>query len=319
MQRHLTWIVACVLSGCAGTAAYQRACDEGSGEACRQLGSAYERGSGAAKDPGRAFQLYDKACTAGDAEACERALRGYQCGDGVPRNTGKAPDFAKRLCTLDPQRCFLPDASVAKKLTYDAMVKPSEALCLEGDLGACGVLAELLVHGHGSLSDPKGTYARLSDACDANVADACASVAAMSVQGLGTPTDLARGELLLARACALNNGSYCPIASDAPPPLPEALTHEQLAAGNGARASDVLGCLRLQRLCEPGLGGRASIKVSIAANGSVSAASMRDTTVRSRGFAECALGRARQWKFPAPTTGEQVDVVLPFILLDEVR
>ncbi len=50
--------------------ALAKGCDAGAVIACSNLGVAYERGIGVARDPDRAHALYEQACSGGWQGAC---------------------------------------------------------------------------------------------------------------------------------------------------------------------------------------------------------------------------------------------------------
>jgi hypothetical protein len=52
---------------------YQRACDEGEMESCRNLGVIYEQGQGVPRSKWRALELYRKACQGGNTASCSLA------------------------------------------------------------------------------------------------------------------------------------------------------------------------------------------------------------------------------------------------------
>ena len=122
---------------------YRTGCNEESGFACAQLGSAYEAGRGVAADPAQAAQLYGKACDGGYGNACNRLSVMVFRGTG-----GLAKDDARAVALL-------------------------EKGCKLGDRGTCVVLAMRLIGGTGVAKDEKRGKEMLREACAAGEQMAC--------------------------------------------------------------------------------------------------------------------------------------------------
>ena len=77
---------------------YGRACDEGVGDSCLRLGSAFLHGDkrgvgkvlGTKRDPAEAKKWLDKACDSGRSMACQNLATMFLHGDGVEKDEAKA-------------------------------------------------------------------------------------------------------------------------------------------------------------------------------------------------------------------------------------
>ena len=73
--------------------------DAGTGEACTNLGNAYMRGSGIARDEGRAVQYLSQGCEGGSASACTGLGAAWEKGTSVTaKSVTRAALFYKRGC-----------------------------------------------------------------------------------------------------------------------------------------------------------------------------------------------------------------------------
>jgi len=84
--------------GSRAAAFYSRACDDSNGLACTNLGVMYANGNGVAKDDTRAAALYSKACNANDALGCTNLGSMYWNGRGVPHDDSHAAALYSRAC-----------------------------------------------------------------------------------------------------------------------------------------------------------------------------------------------------------------------------
>lgn len=87
----------------------QRACDDGSMEACSELGVLYSISSGIRRGPDdvplddkRAVRLFRRACDGGYMEGCHRLASMYLGGWGVRQNRTRALDLFQRVCDSSP-------------------------------------------------------------------------------------------------------------------------------------------------------------------------------------------------------------------------
>jgi TonB family protein len=72
-------------------------------------------------------------------------------------------------------------------------------------------------------------------------------------------------------------------------------------------------CYEKQLNANPNLSGKISVYFTIAPNGAVASASVRETSMNDRNVEECALTVMRSLKFPQPRGGGVVVVTYPFV------
>jgi TonB family protein len=77
--------------------------------------------------------------------------------------------------------------------------------------------------------------------------------------------------------------------------------------------SQIRYCYQRELTKNPGLKGRIVVKFVIAANGTVSKAYIKSSSMGSEGVESCIAGRFRRFKFPEPKGGGIVIVSYPFI------
>lgn len=77
---------------------FRNACDQGSTEACGDLGTMYIYGRGVPEDSSLAAPLLVKGCDGGDGAACNKAGVLYGRGDGVTRNSKTAFELYTKGC-----------------------------------------------------------------------------------------------------------------------------------------------------------------------------------------------------------------------------
>lgn len=75
---------------------YQRACDGGELESCKNLGFLFD--TNVPPDRARAAALYQRACDGGVLEACNNLANLYLGGDGVARDLERAIALYDRVC-----------------------------------------------------------------------------------------------------------------------------------------------------------------------------------------------------------------------------
>ncbi len=85
-------------------------CAKGAGEACYELGHAYEtredlwgqqvRGDGVKRDDRKAARYFRMACDAGKKDACRSLGRMYEAGKGVMKDSAEAARYYHKACGL---------------------------------------------------------------------------------------------------------------------------------------------------------------------------------------------------------------------------
>jgi hypothetical protein len=80
-----------------------------------------------------------------------------------------------------------------------------------------------------------------------------------------------------------------------------------------AKMAQIRYCYQRELQKDPSLGGKISIKFTIAKDGSVSKASVNSTTINNGAVESCVVGRFYKMQFPEPKGGGIVIVKYPFI------
>ncbi len=80
---------------------YQRECDAGKAHSCTREGIFYAFGTwGHKKDYTKAKPLFEKGCNAGDQEGCKELALLYQYGRGTAKDLKKAAALFAKACSL---------------------------------------------------------------------------------------------------------------------------------------------------------------------------------------------------------------------------
>ncbi|HEY0190648.1 MAG TPA: tetratricopeptide repeat protein, partial [Kofleriaceae bacterium] len=162
------------------TDAYQKACDGGVLEACRNLGVMLRDGRGVPVDLARAGTLLDKACKARIPQACTAA------GD------------------LDAFR-----AIKGGNANYREMFAHYKQGCDAGDPTACRQLGVAYLEGKGLSKSPSAAAVWLERACMPDDPIACRMLGEMKLAGDGVARDAERARQLLRRACDNHDDEAC--------------------------------------------------------------------------------------------------------------
>jgi TonB family protein len=80
-----------------------------------------------------------------------------------------------------------------------------------------------------------------------------------------------------------------------------------------AELPQIRGCYVDGLRTSPGLAGRMVVRFTVAADGTVSAASVTSSTLASPSVEACVLGRFRALRFPAYDHGETISVSYPLV------
>ena len=185
-----------------GLAALERACELGSGAGCAHLAFFYATGTLVPRDDRRATPLYVKGCELGDARSC------YNVGLMADEGRGMTRDVARAVAAYD-----------------DA--------CETGSSTACTNLGYFYEHGIGVAPDAARAVALYQRGCEGTSCQpsnlgGCVNVGRAYRDGLGVEKDAAQAAEIFREACERE---------------PEA---DDVHAGeNGARACSLLGALYL--------------------------------------------------------------------------
>ena len=138
--------------------------------ACNNLGNAYSKGKGVAKDPNKAAQFYQKACDGGIMVGCTNLGSNYQKGEGVAKDLDKAAQLYQKACD-------------------------------GGEMFGCGNLAHAYETGEGVAKDPNKAAQFYQKACDGGEMQGCSSLAITYEEGRGVTKDLSKAAQLYEKAC----------------------------------------------------------------------------------------------------------------------
>lgn len=105
-----------------------------------------------------------------------------------------------------------------------------------------------------------------------------------------------------------------PIALTQEATMETGLDRDQIAAVVNRNMGQVRFCYEQGLQGNPSLNGRVAIDFTISGTGTVSAASVGNTTLNSKMIEDCIVMRLKTWKFPLPQGGVNVKVSYPFNL-----
>jgi len=149
---------------------FERACNAGNVDGCKNLGLLYKAGWGVTRDYAHARGLLRKACEAGNDEACSNL------GEMFAATNQGGQDFG-----------------VAKTLY--------ERSCENGYVQGCAGLGDLYVLGAGVSVDYRQAGGLYTRACKSGYMDGCARVAGMYLNGLGVKKDEVQAGAIDQKAC----------------------------------------------------------------------------------------------------------------------
>jgi TPR repeat protein len=189
--------------------------NNGSGDACDELGLIYMEGKLAKKNPAAAIRWFVKAAGLGSQTGCENAaiqILFY----GAPASAADAARVMDRLESASGPNglsCYLlgyaydsghgrgQDKTKARAF----YAKGAES----GNLGACKNLARMEINGEGGPADHSGAARWLEKAAAGKDTDSCMRLALMYHNGDGVPKDEQKAIELLESACALGAPEAC--------------------------------------------------------------------------------------------------------------
>jgi TPR repeat protein len=131
---------------------YQRACDDGLGAGCNEVGFAQYTAQGTRWDVAAAAKSYAKACELGDATGCSNVGELYDYGIAYPKDPAKAFEYYGKGCTpSDDAGCdrlarFYASGTGGAKKDVDRAIKEYRRACGPDDASpdGCSELAALL-------------------------------------------------------------------------------------------------------------------------------------------------------------------------------
>jgi TPR repeat protein len=189
-------------------AAFQRGCSDGEAASCNELGLAYRRGQGAAKDPAQAQRAFKTACDGRLGIGCDNLAELYEVGEGVAKDLDHALRLYKQACDLDESEDTADACELAGNMLQadggrrDPKLAASYyAKACERTASRCFGLAISYVKGVGVAKDLAKARELYRRACDAGDADSCNNLGILLQSGLGGPKDLAAAQTLFEQAC----------------------------------------------------------------------------------------------------------------------
>lgn len=112
------------------------------------------------------------------------------------------------------------------------------------------------------------------------------------------------------RIVGSSGGSVAPLDSESF--IEGGLTRAQVEEVIMRNMGQITYCYEKGLQIEPSLRGRVAVSFTIGANGKVSVAQVQHTSVDSRQLESCIVGRVKQFQFPRPVAGVNVQVQYPF-------
>jgi hypothetical protein len=95
---------------------------------------------------------------------------------------------------------------------------------------------------------------------------------------------------------------------------PEGLDKEQITDTIQKHIGEITSCYEQGVLTLPTLKGRILMKLVIGGSGKVTKSSIGETSLNNKGVEGCAVAKSKDWIFPKPVGGVDVNVSYPFVL-----
>ena len=179
-------------------ALFEQACDLGIPRGCHDLGVVRWRGAGVDRSPTGAVSLFRKACDAGDPRGCTALATALHRGVGIAADPKAARTLYRRACEAgDPDGCAA-DAILTlggghgDEAAAKAAASRLERACDDGSAHACQHLGGMLRDGRIVERDAERALRLFIRACDAEHADGCRQLSALSAARRRTLPDGAR-------------------------------------------------------------------------------------------------------------------------------
>jgi uncharacterized protein len=223
-MRLLTLALPLLAAAAPGTAAWEKACDQGRAEACGNLGVAYaEKG-----DLSRAISFYSLACELGDPARCLRggvlALRKTKpdpkeaarlfslgCGKGEPLACGNLHFLSKgKRLEENGRLADLPAPSTEVSAEDLLGIRPAlEKACAKRNAGACYHLGLVREAGELGPRDPAGALQAFKTACEGQEGAACLAAANLTLSQAGPEPGRENALRFLFDGCRLKAEGAC--------------------------------------------------------------------------------------------------------------
>jgi TPR repeat protein len=163
----------------AARTALQRACVDGAGLACHNLGVIARDGAfGTKKDPPAAYALFDAGCRLGRGASCVEQAIALHAGTGVTRDTKRAVEVADLACSSSAEHCWFRAELYQKQKKYTEARPLHDKACGAGSAVACHNLGVMLEKGLGGKKDEKRSLDVFQKACELGIHTDCWDVRA---------------------------------------------------------------------------------------------------------------------------------------------
>jgi hypothetical protein len=203
-----------------GVRRLRRRCDEGSADACRQLGEAHLHGRGVERQEELARDLFERACSGGAAAACTQLgllhHDPYRRGAAQPARAAQETALALfvRACEgghAEGCRLSAYTQELLRALEERATAPLYRRACDLGDERACETVASYLAWGQGGLTrNPARAVAIRERLCRGGYIPSCHQLGIHYLRGDdGVPRDEQRGLRLEQKACQAGLAAAC--------------------------------------------------------------------------------------------------------------
>jgi TPR repeat protein len=196
-----------------GAEAYVKACDQGMGKACFDIGYRYEQGEEVPKDLARAAGFYEKACEGDDPDTCVNLAMLYQ-GGGLPLDYPRAGAILDRGCQAGSSLSCFNLASLHKSGT-GVPKDPARSAALLAESCRLGFRKACEPDALAPRPTPEPTrvpplVAEYQGRCDRGEGEACVALGLAAIRGLGgVPQDLSRASELFGASCLRGYDPAC--------------------------------------------------------------------------------------------------------------
>lgn len=193
---------------------FRRACREGYGTACVDVGYHIEMGRGASVDLANSAAYYQKGCDAGNQIGCANFAYMFENGRGVEQNLPIAIKLYRGACNDGNARaCTSLGYMTEKGSGMPVDLARSAALykqgCDGGNMVGCANYAYMLSNARGVEKDDNGAFAYYKKACDGDEARGCTDMGFMYENGRGVAFDLALAVQHYEQGCRMGNAFGC--------------------------------------------------------------------------------------------------------------
>lgn len=211
-----------------GAAAFRwstRGCELGDVTSCNNVGVAYQRGAGVAKDLKSARREYRKACEMGSGLGCYNEAELLEDATDEAGATELAGRRYARACELE----YYLGCRAALRRSPDlaGALAFAERGCKLADKPACASKALILSATRPGSPEARASASDLQEPCSKNEPVSCAVLGMLYAAGTPMPRDVPRAKELLARACRLESELACKMGKEPSvlEKMPELLPH----------------------------------------------------------------------------------------------